>query len=41
MAAGFLLPGELESEVAEEAGLWDRLAAHSPADRSCGYLFPS
>ncbi len=39
-AAGFLLPEELESEVAEEAGLWDRLAAHDRADRSCAYLFP-
>jgi hypothetical protein len=40
VAAGFLLPDELEAEVAEEAGLWDRIHARDSADRSCGYLFP-
>jgi len=39
-AAGFLLPDELESEVAEEAGLWDRVLAHDPKDPSCAYVFP-
>jgi hypothetical protein len=40
VAAGFLLPEELESEVAEEAGLYDRVLAHDPADRSCAYILP-
>jgi hypothetical protein len=39
VVAGWLLPEELESEVAEEAALWDRVLAHDPADRSCRYLY--
>jgi len=39
VAAGFLLPEDVERAVAENIGLYDRIQAHDPADRSCGYLF--
>lgn len=39
VAAGYLLEEDLERAVAENAGLYDRILAHDPADRSCGYLF--
>ena len=38
-AAGFLLTTDVERAVAENTGLYDRIMAHDPADRSCGYLF--
>ncbi|THD81785.1 MAG: hypothetical protein E7812_02930 [Phenylobacterium sp.] len=39
VAAGFLLPEDVERAVAENLGLYDRLQARDPADASCGYLF--
>jgi hypothetical protein len=39
VAAGFLLPEDVERAVAENLGLYDRILAHDPADRSCSYLF--
>jgi hypothetical protein len=39
VAAGFLLPEDVERAVSETVGLYDRILAHDPADRSCGYLF--
>jgi hypothetical protein len=39
VAAGFLLPEDVERAVSENLGLYDRILAHDPADRSCGYLF--
>jgi hypothetical protein len=39
VAAGFLLPEDVERAMAENLGLYDRILAHDPADRSCGYLF--
>lgn len=39
-AAGFLLPEDVNRAVAENLGLYDRIMAHDPADRSCAYLFP-
>ncbi|HEY5071178.1 MAG TPA: alpha/beta hydrolase domain-containing protein [Caulobacteraceae bacterium] len=40
VAAGFLLPEDVGRAVAENLGLYDRILAHDPGDRSCGYLFP-
>ena len=39
IAAGFLLPEDEERAVSENAGLYDRILAHPPGDRGCGYLF--
>ncbi|MGH7024585.1 MAG: alpha/beta hydrolase domain-containing protein [Caulobacteraceae bacterium] len=39
VAAGFLLPEDVERAVAENTGLYDRVMAHDPADKSCAYLF--
>jgi hypothetical protein len=39
VAAGFLLADEVEPLVAEAGAFYDRIMAHDPADRSCGYLF--
>ena len=39
VAAGFLLPEDVERAVAENAALYDRVIAHAPDDRSCDYLF--
>ncbi len=39
IAAGFLLPEDRERAISEVAGLYDRILAHDPKDRSCGYLF--
>ena len=36
---GFLLPEDVDALVAEAGGLYDRIMARDPADRSCGYLF--
>jgi hypothetical protein len=36
---GFLLPEDIDALVAEAGGLYDRIMARDPADRSCGYLF--
>ena len=38
VAAGFLLPEDEARAVAENVALYDRLLAHDPADRTCGYL---
>jgi hypothetical protein len=38
--AGFLLPEDEERAVSENVALYDRILAHDPADRSCGYLLP-
>ena len=39
VAAGFLLPDEVEPLVAEAGALYDRIIAHDPGDSSCDYLF--
>ena len=39
VALGFLLPEEIDALVDEAGGLYDRIMAHAPADRSCDYLF--
>jgi hypothetical protein len=39
VAAGFLLPEDAPRALAENEGLYDRILAHDPADRSCRYLF--
>jgi len=39
IAEGFLLPEDLERAVSESVGLYDRILAHDPNDRGCGYLF--
>jgi Alpha/beta hydrolase domain len=36
---GFLLPEDVDALVSEAGGLYDRIMAHDPADRSCHYLF--
>jgi len=36
---GFLLPEDVDALVAEAGGLYDRIMAHHPANRSCDYLF--
>jgi hypothetical protein len=39
VAAGFLLPEDVERSVAENVALYDRVMAHAPEDQSCQYLF--
>ncbi|MDP9024187.1 MAG: alpha/beta hydrolase domain-containing protein, partial [Candidatus Eremiobacteraeota bacterium] len=39
VAAGFLLPADVERAVSENVALYDRVMAHAPADQSCQYLF--
>lgn len=39
VAAGFLLEEDVERAVAENVGLYDRIVARDPADKSCRYLF--
>jgi hypothetical protein len=34
-----LLPEDVDALVSEAGGLYDRIMAHDPADRSCHYLF--
>jgi hypothetical protein len=41
VAAGFLLPEDVERSVAENVGLYDRIMARAPGDEGCGYLFGS
>jgi hypothetical protein len=36
---GFLLRDDVDALVNEAGGLYDRIMAHDPADRSCRYLF--
>ena len=36
---GFLLPQDVDALVGEAGGLYDRIMARDPADRSCRYLF--
>ena len=36
---GFLLPEETDDLVRQAGDFYDRIMAHDPADRSCGYLF--
>ena len=36
---GFLLPEDVDALVTEAGGLYDRIMARDPADRSCHYLF--
>jgi hypothetical protein len=36
---GFLLPEDVDALVAEAGGLYDRIMARDPTDRSCSYLF--
>ncbi len=37
---GFLLPEDVERAVGESLGLYERILAHDPADRTCRYLLP-
>jgi hypothetical protein len=39
VAAGFLLPEDLERAVAENLALYDSIIGHDPKERSCTYLF--
>ncbi len=39
VAAGFLLPEDVDRAVRENLGLYDRIQAHDPKDRGCRYLF--
>jgi hypothetical protein len=39
VALGFLLPEDVDALVGEAGGLYDRIMAHDPAERSCEYLF--
>ncbi len=39
VAAGFLLPEDMERAVSENLALYDRIMAHAPEDPSCQYLF--
>jgi hypothetical protein len=39
VAAGFLLPEDVERAVSENVGLYDRIMTHLPDDQSCQYLF--
>ena len=39
VAAGFLLPEDVDRTVRENVGLYDRILAHDPMDLSCKYLF--
>ncbi|HEY7662256.1 MAG TPA: alpha/beta hydrolase domain-containing protein [Xanthobacteraceae bacterium] len=36
---GFLLPEDVDPLVTQASGLYDRIMAHDPGDRSCQYLF--
>ncbi len=36
---GFLLPDDVDALVRDGGGLYDRVMAHDPADRSCQYMF--
>jgi hypothetical protein len=36
---GYLLAEDVDALVSEAVGLYDRIMAHGPADRSCRYLF--
>ena len=40
VAAGFLLPEDVDRAVSENLGLYDRILVHDPADQSCQYLYP-
>ena len=39
VAAGFLLPEDVDRAVAENLGLYDRILAHGPTDQACTYLY--
>ena len=39
VAAGFLLPEDVDRAVNENVSLYDRIMAHDPKDQSCEYLF--
>jgi hypothetical protein len=39
VAAGFLLPEDVERTVSENVGLYDRIVARNPTDQRCDYLF--
>jgi Alpha/beta hydrolase domain len=39
VAAGFLLPEDIERAVAENLALYDGILAHDSGDRSCGYMY--
>jgi hypothetical protein len=39
VAAGLLLPEDVDRTVKENTGLYDRIMAHAPDDASCEYLF--
>jgi hypothetical protein len=39
VAAGFLLPEDVERAVSENLALYDRVLALAPGDQSCQYLF--
>jgi Alpha/beta hydrolase domain len=39
VAAGFLLPEDVERAESENLALYDRIMAHAPEDQSCRYLF--
>lgn len=41
VAAGLLLPEDVERAMNKNLGLYDRILARDPADPGCGYLFPS
>jgi hypothetical protein len=41
VAAGFLLEEDVERAMAENIGLYERILAHDPADKTCRYLFAS
>lgn len=41
VAAGFLLPEDVDRAVSENLALYDRLQKHEPGDKSCRYLFAS
>jgi hypothetical protein len=40
VAAGFLLPEDVDRTVRENLGLYDRILLHDPKDLSCSYLMP-
>lgn len=39
VAAGLLLPEDIERTIKENVGLYDRIIARDPADQGCDYLF--
>ncbi len=41
VAAGLLLPEDIERTMSGNLGLYDRIMARDPADQGCDYLFPS